>query len=187
MRNVVFRFAIIATIGLTTACGGPSYRAETLIGDPSDPIFEPQKALTSQEKLRLHMAQRFRQDVPTTVTFNTGSARLSRQAQAVLKQQATFIKTFPELSFMAYGHADQTGSAARNTDLSAERAAVVVAYLRHVGVPKTQITAATALGATEPVNHQTKTAVLNRRTVTEVVAVKSLSQSLASRLKMRKF
>ena len=45
------------------------------------------------------LAQRFAQEVPSTITFPFNSSELTAEARAVLDQQAGWIRQFPELRF----------------------------------------------------------------------------------------
>jgi peptidoglycan-associated lipoprotein len=75
------------------------------------------------------LGQRFASEVPTSITFDHDSARLSPEAMAALRRQAAWIRQYPELRFRVYGHTDLVGSNAYNQALGLRRAQAVVAYL----------------------------------------------------------
>jgi peptidoglycan-associated lipoprotein len=56
------------------------------------------------------LGERFAEQVPTTINFAFNSAVLDEQARAILREQAAFIRHFPEVRFTVYGHTDLVGS-----------------------------------------------------------------------------
>ena len=114
------------------------------------------------------LQQRFAAEAPTTITFAFNSAALDAQAQAVLAQQARWIRQFPEAHFRVYGHTDLVGSPAYNQALGLRRAQAAVAYLIAQGVGRTQLEAVASFGETRPLIATTAPERANRRTVTEI-------------------
>lgn len=121
---------------------------------------------------RLHyaevLAQRFAEEVPTTINFAFNSATLDPEAQAVLRQQAAFIRQFPEVRFSVYGHTDLVGSNAYNQRLGQRRARAAVNYLVGLGIERSRLDALVSLGETQPIVATQSEERRNRRTVTEV-------------------
>lgn len=121
---------------------------------------------------RLHygqvLSQRFAQEVPTTLTFAFNSAELDAEAEAILRQQAAFMRHFPEVRFSVYGHTDLVGSAAYNHRLGQRRARAVVHRLVALGVERSRLDALVSLGETQPLVATEAETRRNRRTVTEV-------------------
>lgn len=77
----------------------------------------------------------------TSVFFNIGSAELTGYAKATLDQFAATVKD-NDAEFTVTGYADkETGSAARNKQLSEERAQAVADYLIGKGIASSRITA----------------------------------------------
>ncbi|PWK59413.1 outer membrane protein OmpA-like peptidoglycan-associated protein [Roseicyclus mahoneyensis] len=114
------------------------------------------------------LAQRFAQEVPTTINFAFNSAELDPEARAILQQQAAFIRNFPEVRFSVYGHTDLVGSAAYNHRLGLRRARAAVHYLVSLGVERSRLDALVSLGETQPIVATEAEERRNRRTVTEV-------------------
>ena len=114
------------------------------------------------------LAERFAREVPTTINFAFNSATLDAEAQAVLRQQANFIRQFPEVRFSVYGHTDLVGSAAYNQRLGLRRARAAVNYLVGLGVERSRLDALVSLGETQPIVATEAEERRNRRTVTEV-------------------
>jgi peptidoglycan-associated lipoprotein len=114
------------------------------------------------------LGERFASEVDSTVTFEFNSAALTPQAQTVLREQANWIRQFPEIKFRVYGHTDLVGSNAYNKALGLRRAQAVVAYLGSQGVSTSRLEAVASFGETQPVIATDQPEMRNRRTVTEV-------------------
>jgi outer membrane protein OmpA-like peptidoglycan-associated protein len=111
---------------------------------------------------------RFREQVPTTINLAFNSAVLDAQAQAALREQAAFIRHFPEVRFTVYGHTDLVGSRAYNHRLGLRRARAAVDFIVAQGVDRSRLRAMVSLGETQPVVATEMEERANRRTVTEV-------------------
>jgi len=111
---------------------------------------------------------RFAESVPSTITFAFNSAVLDETARAALRQQAAFIRHFPEVHFTVYGHTDLVGSRAYNHQLGLRRAHAAVDYIVSHGVDRSRLRAALSKGETQPVVPTEMEERANRRTVTEV-------------------
>jgi outer membrane protein OmpA-like peptidoglycan-associated protein len=121
------------------------------------------------EKSATHaLGGRFAAEVPTTINFAFNSAQLDAQSQAVLRQQADWIRQFPEIRFRVYGHTDAVGSNSFNKRLGKRRARAVVAYLAGQGISRKRLEALVSFGETRPVIMTPGRERQNRRTVTEV-------------------
>lgn len=119
-------------------------------------------------QVRIDLAQRFANEVDSTVTFAFNSARLSSGAQRVLNVQADWIKQFPEVTFRVFGHTDAVGTTGYNQRLGRRRADAVVAYLSRRGVSRSRLEAVVSFGETQPLIPTPDREQRNRRTVTEV-------------------
>ena len=71
--------------------------------------------------------------------FDTGSARLDKQSQEQLKNISEILKAHPAVNIKLGGYTDNTGSAALNQKLSAERAASVKTELVDMGIATDRI------------------------------------------------
>ncbi|WP_128514220.1 OmpA family protein [Tabrizicola thermarum] len=114
------------------------------------------------------LAERFAAEVPDTINFAFNSAELSDEAKQILRQQANFIKQFPEVRFRVFGHTDKVGSNAYNQRLGLRRAQAAVAYLTSQGISRSRLEAVISYGETRPLIPTNAAEVQNRRTVTEV-------------------
>ncbi|WP_322889860.1 MULTISPECIES: OmpA family protein [unclassified Yoonia] len=122
----------------------------------------------SQQDYTINLARRFNTDVDAMVNFEFDSAVLDAQAQATLRQQADWIRQFPEVRFKVFGHTDLVGSAEYNRNLGLRRAQAVVAYLTTQGISRDRLEAVVSFGQTQPLIPTPEPERRNRRTVTEV-------------------
>jgi len=111
---------------------------------------------------------RFADAVPTMVNFAFDSAALDENARAVLREQADFIRQFPEVRFRVYGHTDAVGPDAYNKALGLRRAQAVLNYLVSQGVDRSRLQALVSFGEERPLVVTGDRERRNRRTVTEV-------------------
>lgn len=89
-------------------------------------------------------------DVPSDISFSTGSAALQPALRPVLDKFAQGLNTDPGLQVRVVGHTDSTGSQAVNDQLSLERAGSVRNYLEDRGISGSRIKV-TGRGENEPV------------------------------------
>ena len=78
--------------------------------------------------------------MPENVTFATGSAVLSDNAQFALNTAAQTLVQYPDTTLTINGHTDNTGSDAVNNPLSQHRAQAVAYYLQTRGVAASRLT-----------------------------------------------
>ncbi|HKK97279.1 MAG TPA: OmpA family protein [Marivita sp.] len=123
---------------------------------------------TGEKQYTYDLAQRFAADVMTTVNFAFNSATLDSGAKDTLREQAHWIRQFPEIRFRVYGHTDAVGSEAYNKRLGLQRAHAVVNYLATQGISKDRLEAVVSFGETQPLIVTEGRERRNRRTVTEV-------------------
>ncbi len=112
--------------------------------------------------------RKFSADVPTMINFAFDSVLLDAEAQAILTQQADWIRQFPEVRFRVYGHTDLVGGDAYNKALGLRRANVAVNFLVGQGISRSRLEAMVSYGETQPLIVTQDRERRNRRTVTEV-------------------
>ncbi len=127
------------------------------------------KVQTGEREATNKLGERFANEVNPTVNFAFNSTVLNANAKSTLRQQASWIKQFPEVRFKVYGHTDLVGSAAYNERLGLARAEAVVKFLTNQGIDKSRLEAVVTLGETRPVIATNNESRQNRRTVTEVI------------------
>jgi len=102
------------------------------------------------------------------VNFAFNSAQLDGDARAILRQQADWIRQFPEVRFRVFGHTDAVGSKGYNYALGKRRAQAIVGYLSSLGIGRDRLEALVSRGETQPLIVTEGRERRNRRTVTEV-------------------
>lgn len=164
-------------LALLTACASsdPVYsafnrEAGALVdtGNFGNATMNNTQVMTGEKQFTYDLAQRFAGDVMTTVNFAFNSAVLDSGARDTLREQANWIRQFPEIRFRVYGHTDAVGSEAYNKRLGLRRANAVVDYLATQGVSKSRLEAVVSFGETQPIIVTEGRERRNRRTVTEV-------------------
>ena len=88
--------------------------------------------------------------MPGNITFDTNKANIKSNFKPVLDSVAKVINEFDKTKVQITGYTDNTGTAAINNKLSAERANSVVTYLRLRGVAPARIYAS-GLGSSNPI------------------------------------
>lgn len=157
-----------------TACGESSVSWDKELGSEVDKgqfgnaTMNNTLIQTGELSYTVALAERFAAEVPDTINFAFNSAELSAEAQQILRQQANFIKQFPEVRFRVFGHADKVGSNGYNQRLGLRRAQAAVAYLTSQGISRSRLEAVVSYGETRPLIATNAAEVQNRRTVTEV-------------------
>lgn len=178
-------FALIALTFTTLAgCSAVSFDREAGYevdeGGFGNPSMLNSQIMSGQRNLSQQLAQRFAAEVPNTITFATNSAELSAEARAVLAQQASWIRQFPEVRFRVYGHTDLVGSARQNQALGLRRARAAVSYLTGLGIGSARLEAVASYGESHPLIQTTAPEARNRRTVTEVTGFVARSPDITS-------
>jgi len=177
-RNILTGSLLSAALGLT-ACAptssDPVYtqfysEAGSLVdaGAFGESTLNNRLVMTGERQYTFDLAQRFASEIDSTVNFAFNSSQLDANAQAILRQQATWIKQFPEIRFKVYGHTDAVGSNRANKTLGKQRANAVVSFLTRQGISRSRLEAVVSFGETQPLVVTQGRERRNRRTVTEV-------------------
>ncbi|MFD1342415.1 OmpA family protein [Litorisediminicola beolgyonensis] len=170
---------LLGCLGLAAGCGDagrdPVYtqfhrEAGALIdtGGFGAATMNNTRLMTGEAQYTYDLAQRFASEVMTTVNFAFNSSELDAGARDVLREQAHWIRQFPEVRFKVFGHTDGVGSDSYNKRLGLARAQAVVAFLGSQGVSLSRLEAVVSFGETQPLIVTEGRERRNRRTVTEV-------------------
>jgi peptidoglycan-associated lipoprotein len=124
--------------------------------------------MTGEKQYIYDLSQRFATEVLTTVNFAFNSAALDQGAVDTLREQAGWIRQFPEVRFRVYGQTDKVGGNSYNKSLGLRRAKAVVNYLVSQGIDRSRLEAVVSFGETQPLIVTEGRERRNRRTVTEV-------------------
>lgn len=100
------------------------------------------------------------------ITFDTGKATLTAEADTEIMRIRDLMVKYPELRYEVQGHCDNTGSDAINDRLSQQRAEAIVARLVELGVSYDRLTPV-GKGSKEPIadNKTEEGRARNRRVV----------------------
>lgn len=178
-RNMYKTFAVISLLAVG-ACSSndPIYRgfnaeagAHIDSGSFGNATMTNTLAMTSRDGFVIDMSRRFSQEVSPMVNFAFDSAELDAGARDILREQANWIRQFPEVRFRVYGHTDRVGSDAYNRALGLRRAQAVVSFLTSQGISRSRLEAVVSFGKTQPLIVTEGRERRNRRTVTEVSGV----------------
>lgn len=178
MAKKISIFGLTAALATVMGCAPSSdpvytqfYReagALTDTGNFGNATLNNRLVMTGERQYTFDLANRFASEVQSTVNFEFNSAQLDGNAQAVLRQQAGWIRQFPEIRFRVYGHTDAVGSDRSNKALGLRRANAVVHYLSTLGISRSRLEAVVSFGETQPLVVTQGRERRNRRTVTEV-------------------
>ncbi len=137
-------------------------------GSFGNATFQNNQVQTGASSFTINLNRRFTEEVNTMVTFPFNSTALDETARATLRQQAAWIRQFPEVRFKVFGHTDRVGSASYNRRLGLRRAEAAVLYLTSQGIDRSRLEAVVSFGETQPLIVTDGRERRNRRTVTEV-------------------
>lgn len=137
-------------------------------GTFGNPTMNNTLVMRGEADVAVALNNRFSAEVPSMINFDFNSAVLDAEAQAILREQANWIRQFPEVRFRVYGHTDLVGSAEFNQQLGLRRAQAAVRFLETQGISRSRLEAVASFGKTRPLVNTSEPNRENRRTVTEV-------------------
>ncbi len=172
MKHLLATVALLAVTACAQTAGTNSFNQEAGAsadtGSYGNATMNNMLVMSGQRDFSIALARRFAAEVPTMVNFAFDSTVLDAEAQRILREQANFIRQFPEVRFKVYGHTDLVGSNAYNRRLGLRRAQTVVSFLTSQGISRSRLEAVVSLGETQPLVVTEGREERNRRTVTEV-------------------
>ena len=167
--------ALAACTALTACSSNPAMmrfesEAGTLLQgqDFGNSTMNNTQIMSGEKSYAIDLANRFAAQVITPVHFAFNSAQLDAGAQDALREQANWIRQFPEITFRVFGHADAPGPNSYNKTLGLRRAQAVVSFLSTQGISRNRLEAVSSLGETQPLVATEGRERRNRRAVTEV-------------------
>lgn len=174
MKNLLLASAGLLALGACSQQGQvyKSYFSEAGAvldgGNFGNAVANNYQIQTGQRSFVESLSARFANEVVSTVNFEFNSAKLDAAAQTTLREQARWIRQFPEVRFRVYGHTDAVGSNAFNKRLGLRRANAVVRFLTSQGISRKRLEAVASFGEEQPVVVTQGRERRNRRTVTDV-------------------
>ncbi len=173
MKRTLSILPILALVGCTNS--PEVYRsyfgeAGSLVdgGNFGNAVMHNTQVMTGERSYVYNLSNRFATEVLSTVNFAFNSDQLDAGARDTLREQAAWIRQFPEVRFKVYGHTDAVGSSAYNKNLGMRRARAVVNYLTAQGISRSRLEAVVSFGEAQPLIVTQGRERRNRRTVTEV-------------------
>jgi peptidoglycan-associated lipoprotein len=111
----------------------------------------------------------FEKNVKNTVHFATNKSHLTNDAKMILKNQAEWLKKWPNVDFVIEGHCDERGTVEYNMALGQRRAAAVKKFLVSHGISPKRVEIV-SFGKERPVamGHDETAWAENRRSVTVI-------------------
>lgn len=173
MFNKTKKLALLAglTLSVSACADGSFYQtvgASVDEGGFGNPTMTNTLISTGELAATEQLARRFASEVIPMVNFEFNSDKLDADAKAILREQASWIRQFPEVRFRVYGHTDLVGSNTYNKRLGQRRANAVVRFLTTQGIERSRLEAVVSFGETQPLIVTEFRDRRNRRTVTEV-------------------
>ena len=144
--------------------------AEVAKPDPK-PTPPPQIALPGPVGPIAGSVDDFRTNVGERVYFDLSQWRLDSSDQEILKRQAAWLQSYPDVSILVAGNCDERGTREYNLALGERRAATVKEYLVDLGVDPSRIETV-SYGKERPIDGGTTEAAwaLNRNGFTQIVS-----------------
>lgn len=136
-----FLFAALAATGCSKDQQPPTIPESSLAPPPPAPEFEAQPKEAAATPAPASESERAIAP-DDQIHFGLNSDDLGDAERAMLDQIAAWAKDHPDREVVVQGHADASGSAEHNLELSARRAQAVGSYLKERGVAEAQITIA---------------------------------------------
>ena len=158
----------LSALLVVSGCGNHIAGSQLDEGGFGNPTMQNTQVHNGEIQVLQDLSTRFNTDVQTTINFAFNSARIDSTAAAVLRQQAAFMRQYPEVRFSVFGHTDAVGSDTYNQRLGERRARAVVSYLGRLGVSTSRLDALVSFGERQPLVVSQGRERANRRTITEV-------------------
>ncbi len=148
MRKLMMTSASIALFIGVAACSStpdpepvvetaPVVEAEPEVQEPAVVDTTPMPAVaTGPTKGSL---EDFQVNVGDRVYFDLDQYRLAADAQGILKRQAAWLSSYPDVNILVAGNCDERGTREYNLALGERRASVVKSYLVDLGVDPARI------------------------------------------------
>ena len=163
MRKLMMTSASIALIVGVAACTSTPEPEPVVVEEPVEVVEEPEEVVVVEETLPVvptgptaGSLEDFQVNVGDRVYFDLDQYRLSADAQDILKRQAAWLSSYPDVNILVAGNCDERGTREYNLALGERRASVVKNYLVDLGVDPARVQTVSygkerplALGSTE--------------------------------------
>ena len=164
MRKLMMTSASIALIVGVAACSSTPEPEPVVVDEPEVVVVEePEEVVVVEETLPVvptgpaeGSLEDFQLNVGDRVYFDLDQYRLSADAQSILRRQAAWLSSYPDVNILVAGNCDERGIREYNLGLGERRASVVKNFLVDLGVDPARIQTVSygkerplALGTTE--------------------------------------
>ena len=128
------RTALAAAAALSLAVGCPSAYQRTY-----DKEMQTLEQRRQQDETQQKAAHAEASKYAAVVYFEVGSAVVGADGQRELRWLVGKLQPYPQAVLLVQGFADTTGTEAKNTTLSSDRAQAVATYLQSQGIPPARL------------------------------------------------
>ncbi len=149
MRKLMMTSASVAVFFGIAACSSTPEPEPVVVEEPApepapepepEPEPEPQPVVDPEPTGPVKgTLEDFQVNVGDRVYFDLDQYRLSGDAQGILKRQAAWLSSYPDVNILVAGNCDERGTREYNLALGERRASVVKDYLVALGVDPARI------------------------------------------------
>ncbi len=149
MRKLMMTSASIAVFIGVAACSSTPEPEPVIVDEPVEVVEEVEEEepeVVVQEVLDPVVTgpvegslEDFQVNVGDRVYFDLDQYRLSADAQGILKRQAAWLSSYPDVNILVAGNCDERGTREYNLALGERRASVVKDYLVDLGVDPARV------------------------------------------------
>ena len=147
MRKLMMTSASIALIVGVAACSSTPEPEPVVVDEPEVVVVEePEEVVVVEETLPVvptgpaeGSLEDFQLNVGDRVYFDLDQYRLSADAQSILRRQAAWLSSYPDVNILVAGNCDERGTREYNLALGDRRASAVKNYLIAIGIDPRRI------------------------------------------------
>ncbi|MEP1144929.1 MAG: peptidoglycan-associated lipoprotein Pal [Henriciella sp.] len=146
MRKLMMTTASIAVFIGVAACSSTPEPEPIIVDEPEEVVVieEPEEVVVAETLPVISGPVRgslddFQVNVGDRVYFDLDQYRLSADAQNILKRQAAWLASYPNVNILVAGNCDERGTREYNLALGERRASVVKNYLVDLGVDPARV------------------------------------------------
>ncbi|MEL6724579.1 MAG: peptidoglycan-associated lipoprotein Pal [Pseudomonadota bacterium] len=147
MRKLMMTSASIAVFIGVAACSSTPEPEPVIVDEPEEVVVieEPEEVVIVEEPMPVVTGpvegslEDFQVNVGDRVYFDLDQYRLTTDAQNILKRQAAWLSSYPDVNILVAGNCDERGTREYNLALGERRASIVKNYLVDLGVDPARV------------------------------------------------
>ena len=146
MRKLMMTSASLAVFIGVAACASAPEPEPVIVEEPApEPVVvaEPEPEPVVVEEVIVGPVEGsledFQVNVGDRVYFDLDQYRLSADAQSILRRQAAWLSSYPDVNILVAGNCDERGTREYNLALGERRASIVKNYLVDLGVDPARV------------------------------------------------